>query len=72
MHRDIKSNNVLVREDGELFPIDFGIARMLGGSADVTLPEQRFLSPLNAAPEQVLGEPTTTACDVYGQSRTPE
>jgi serine/threonine protein kinase/tetratricopeptide (TPR) repeat protein len=66
VHRDIKSSNVLVREDGELFLIDFGIARALTAAADVTQLEQRFLSPLNAAPEQIRGEPTTTACDVYG------
>ena len=66
VHRDIKSTNVLVREDGELFLIDFGIARALGASADVTQQDQRFLSPLNAPPEQVRGDPTTTSCDVYG------
>jgi len=66
VHRDIKSSNVLVRDDGELFLIDFGIARTLSGASDVTLPEQRFLSPLNAAPEQVRGASTTTSCDVYG------
>ena len=66
VHRDLKSSNVLVRPDGELFLIDFGIARTLGAASDVTQPEQRFLSPLNAAPEQVHGEPTTTSCDVYG------
>jgi len=66
VHRDIKSSNVLVRNDGELFLIDFGIARTLSGASDVTLPEQRFLSPLNAAPEQVRGASTTTSCDVYG------
>jgi len=66
VHRDLKSSNVLVREDGELFLLDFGIARTLSAVSDVTQPEQRFLSPLNAAPEQVRGEATTTSCDVYG------
>jgi len=66
VHRDLKSSNVLVREDGELFLIDFGIARPLSAVDDVTQAEQRFISPLNAAPEQIRGEPTTTACDVYG------
>ena len=66
VHRDLKSSNVLVREDGELFLIDFGIARPLTAVDDVTQPEQRFISPLNAAPEQIRGEPTTTSCDVYG------
>jgi len=66
VHRDIKSSNVLVRDDGELFLIDFGIARALTADAEVTQPEQRFLSPANAAPEQILGAATTTSCDVYG------
>lgn len=56
--------------------LDFGIAKALGGdAADESSPEpaealhtladERFFSPQSAAPEQLRGERTTTAVDVY-------
>jgi tetratricopeptide (TPR) repeat protein len=72
VHRDIKPSNIFVTTDGAVRLLDFGIAKLLaptdGGSegAAETQSAIRLLTPEHAAPEQVLGAPSTTATDVYG------
>lgn len=67
VHRDIKANNVLVSDDGEIKLLDFGIAKPLGriGNASATMTMDRFLTPSSAAPEQLAGGPITVACDIH-------
>jgi len=68
VHRDLKPSNMLVTESGELKLVDFGIAKLLGGDEGGTLTTEmgsRPMTPEYAPPEQLRGEPVTTAADVY-------
>ncbi len=67
VHRDIKPENVLVDHQGRVVLLDFGIARALDSDAGTRIGDQntRAFTPQYAAPEQLAGEPVTTATDVF-------
>ncbi len=68
VHCDLKPGHIVVDEEEHVRLLDFGIAKLLaeaGGEGTVTRLGGRPLTPAYAAPEQLRGEPVTTATDVY-------
>jgi len=70
VHRDLKPSNVLVTHEGVVKLLDFGIAKLLDPesgetAAAATRWEDAALTPEYSAPEQLLGEPVSTATDIY-------
>lgn len=69
VHRDLKPSNILVTSDGQVKLLDFGIGKLLSDDNEGGQPLTRTgtvpMTQAYAAPEQILGEPVTTATDVF-------
>ena len=68
IHRDLKPSNILVKDDGAVKLLDFGIAKQLdptGPGTDPTRTGLRLMTPAYAAPEQVVGGRLGVQTDVY-------
>ncbi len=68
IHRDLKPSNILVKDNGAVRLLDFGIAKRLeslGQGIDQTITGVRLMTPAYAAPEQIRGEQGGIQTDVY-------
>lgn len=66
VHRDLKPGNVMVRADGTPVLLDFGIAKLVEDGPAEAGTRTHAMTPAYASPEQLRGEPVTTATDVFG------
>lgn len=68
LHRDLKPGNILINDEGEVKVTDFGLAKILGTPADVslTISEVGMGTPNYMAPEQSKGSKEIDArADIY-------
>jgi len=68
IHRDLKPSNIVVKNDGTVRLLDFGIAKQLESldlAVDQTMTGFRMMTPAYASPEQVRGDRVGVSTDVY-------
>src|SRR5687768_958876 len=80
VHRDLKPQNIMLGDYGEVYVLDWGVARVLGGRATtdrssidddvitldgVTKAGALLGTPGYMSPEQARGEPVEPAADIY-------
>jgi eukaryotic-like serine/threonine-protein kinase len=66
LHRDLKPANIMLRGDGSLALIDFGVAKLRDASADVSVLGEIFGTPYYMSPEQGEGAAVDERADIYG------
>lgn len=65
LHRDLKPGNVMLREDGSLALIDFGLAKELAVKTEITGRGEIFGTPYYISPEQGHGKKVDERSDLY-------
>jgi DNA-binding response OmpR family regulator/tRNA A-37 threonylcarbamoyl transferase component Bud32 len=65
VHRDLKPQNIMFRENNRLAILDFGLARELDATSTLTQRGMVMATPLYMSPEQCLGQPHDARGDLY-------
>jgi serine/threonine protein kinase len=65
VHRDLKPANILFRADGRPVIADFGLAKDLEASVNITLTGRLVATPRYMSPEQCVGAPVDARSDIY-------
>jgi serine/threonine-protein kinase len=70
IHRDLKPSNIIIKKDGTVKLLDFGIAKVFTEDDSfeqtaLTKTGLYVMTPEYASPEQIKGERVTTSTDIY-------
>jgi eukaryotic-like serine/threonine-protein kinase len=65
VHRDVKPSNLLLRPDGSVMLVDFGVARSTGANTNLTSTNAVVGTAMYMAPEQASGRKISPATDIY-------
>jgi serine/threonine-protein kinase PpkA len=65
VHRDLKPQNIMFRENNRLAILDFGLAREIDATSTLTQRGMVMATPLYMSPEQCLGHPHDARGDLY-------
>lgn len=65
LHRDLKPGNIMLRADGSLALIDFGLARQFNAAGETTGIGRIFGTPYYMSPEQGHGQTLDARSDLY-------
>jgi len=65
VHRDLKPQNIMFRADGVAVLLDFGLARDVDTSSNLTRYGEVFATPRYMSPEQCLGRVVDYRSDLY-------
>jgi len=65
IHRDVKPSNIMLRSDGTPVLVDFGIAKLMESTSNLTKTGTSIGTPHYMSPEQIQGLDTDGRSDIY-------
>ena len=65
IHRDLKPANIMLDDAGNALVTDFGLARLIEASQELTETDRIVGTPHFMSPEQLRGDPLTPRSDIY-------
>ncbi len=65
IHRDLKIDNIMLRGDGSLALMDYGVSKRILLDAGFVMESELHCSPHYVSPEQISGDACTQASDIY-------